>query len=60
MKFLHDLVNKVKPNFMPGGKLSFLEFTFDAFETFLFVPDKTTKKGAHIRDTMDCTKTNYN
>ncbi len=53
MQFLHDIINKVKPNFVKGGKLEFLEFTFDAFETFLFVPNKTTQKGAHIRDCMD-------
>ncbi len=31
--------------------------TFDAFETFLFVPDKVTQRGAHIRDSIDMKRT---
>lgn len=31
--------------------------TFDAFETFLFVPDKVTVKGSHIRDSIDMKRT---
>ena len=50
---LRKLVDNIKPTFMEGGKLSFLASTFDAFETFLFVPNITTKKGAHIRDCND-------
>jgi len=34
-----------------------LHSTFDAFETFLFVPDKVTSKGAHIRDSIDMKRT---
>ncbi len=53
MSGLRKLVDKMKPTFSEGGKLSFLGSTFDAFETFLFVPDTTTSKGAHIRDCND-------
>ena len=53
MKGLLNLVNRLKPTFSKGGKLGFLHSTFDAFETFLFVPDTVTKKGAHIRDSID-------
>lgn len=53
MKGLLNLVNKLKPTFSKGGKLGFLHSTFDAFETFLFVPDTVTKKGAHIRDSIE-------
>lgn len=59
MKFLRDTLDKIKPNFMKGGKLSFLHSTFDAFETFLFVPNHTTKKGAHIRDGIDLKRTMF-
>ena len=38
MKALRNIVDKLKPTFSKGGKLSFLESTFDGFETFLFVP----------------------
>jgi len=31
--------------------------TFDAFETFLFVPDRVTSHGAHIRDAIDMKRT---
>ncbi len=47
----------MKPTFMKGGKLSFLESTFDAVETLLFVPNTTTKHGAHIRDCIDTKRT---
>lgn len=54
---LRKLVDNIKPTFVEGGKLSFLASTFDAFETFLFVPNITTKKGAHIRDCNDIKRT---
>ena len=54
---LRKIVDKMKPTFSKGGKLSFLESTFDAFETFLFVPNTTTSKGAHIRDCNDMKRT---
>jgi len=54
---LRNFVDKIKPNFEKGGKFSFLQSTFDAFETFLFVPNKVTHKGAHIRDSIDMKRT---
>ena len=57
MKGLRKLVDKIKPTFSEGGKFGFLASTFDAFETFLFVPDTTTSKGAHIRDCNDMKRT---
>ncbi len=57
MKGLRKIVDNVKPTFTEGGKLSFLASFFDAFETFLFVPNTTTKKGAHIRDCNDLKRT---
>ncbi len=57
MKGLRKLVDQLKPTFMKGGKLSFLESTFDGFETFLFVPNTTTQRGAHIRDCNDSKRT---
>ena len=53
MKALLNLVEKIKPTFSKGGKLGFLHSTFDAFETFLFVPNTVTKSGSHIRDCVD-------
>ncbi|MDC0468058.1 NADH:ubiquinone reductase (Na(+)-transporting) subunit B [Bacteroidia bacterium] len=59
MKFLRDQIDKIKPAFSEGGKLSFLHSTFDAFETFLFVPNHTTQNGAHIRDGIDLKRTMF-
>ena len=53
MSGLRNLVDKIKPSFEKGGKLGFLHSTFDAFETFLFVPNTVTLKGAHVRDSVD-------
>ncbi len=57
MSKLRKYVDKIKPNFQKGGKFAKLESTFDAFETFLFVPNKTTQKGSHIRDSIDMKRT---
>ena len=57
MKVLKKLVDNIKPTFSKGGKLGFLHSTFDAFETFLFVPDHVTKKGVHVRDSIDLKRT---
>ena len=43
-------MNKI---FEKGGKLAFLRSTVDAFETFLRVPPTVTRKGTHIKDSVD-------
>ena len=53
MNGLRNFVDKIKPTFEKGGKLGFLHSTFDAFETFLFVPNTVTRKGSHVRDCVD-------
>ncbi|TDD74687.1 NADH:ubiquinone reductase (Na(+)-transporting) subunit B [Flavobacterium caseinilyticum] len=58
MKPLRKLLTNIKPNFEKGGKLEKFYPAFDAFETFLFVPDHTTaSKGAHVRDSIDLKRT---
>ncbi len=57
MSALRNIVDKIKPNFEKGGRFEYLHSSFDAFETFLFVPDKTTKSGSHIRDHIDMKRT---
>lgn len=57
MKALRKQLDKIKPQFQKGGKFEKLHSTFDAFETFLFVPDKTTSLGSHIRDSIDMKRT---
>lgn len=58
MKPLRKLLNTIKPNFEKGGKLENFYPAFNAFETFLFVPDHTTaSKGTHVRDAIDLKRT---
>jgi Na+-transporting NADH:ubiquinone oxidoreductase subunit B len=58
LKPLRNLLNNLKPNFEKGGKLEKFYPAFDAFETFLFVPNHTTKsKGTHVRDAIDLKRT---
>ena len=57
MKSLRKLLDNIKPQFQKGGKFEKFHSTFDAFETFLFVPDKVTITGSHIRDAMDMKRT---
>jgi len=57
MKGLRRFLDKIKPNFEKGGKFAKLRSTFDAFETFLFVPNKVTFAGSHIRDAVDLKRT---
>ncbi|MBR6252085.1 MAG: NADH:ubiquinone reductase (Na(+)-transporting) subunit B [Bacteroidales bacterium] len=54
MKALRNYIDKVKPNFMPGGKYEKLRSTFGGFETFLFTPNTTNQPGGvHVRDAVD-------
>jgi len=57
MKGLRRYIDKIKPHFEKGGKFEKLESTFEAFETLLFVPDKVTTSGTHIRDAVDMKRT---
>ena len=57
MKALRNFLDKIKPQVEPGGKFSKLRSTFDAFETFLFVPNRVTSIGSHIRDANDSKRT---
>ena len=57
MNGLRKYLDKIKPNFEKGGKLSALWSTFEGFETFLFVPNTTSKRGVHIHDANDSKRT---
>ena len=57
MNFFKNILSKVKPHFESGGKLEKFYPAYDAFETFLFVPDHTTHAGSHIRDSIDLKRT---
>ena len=53
MNVIRKILNDLKPTFSEGGKFPWLHSTFDAFETFFFVPNTVTKKGTHIKDCND-------
>ncbi len=57
MKGLRKFLDNIKPQFSKGGRFAWLHSTFDAFETFLFVPNTTSKSGVHVRDAMDLKRT---
>ncbi|MGL5705502.1 MAG: NADH:ubiquinone reductase (Na(+)-transporting) subunit B [Tannerellaceae bacterium] len=57
MKALRNYIDKIKPNFEKGGKLSMFHSVFDGVETFLFVPNTTSKSGVHIHDSIDSKRT---
>jgi Na+-transporting NADH:ubiquinone oxidoreductase subunit B len=53
LKTLRKLLDKLKPTFSEGGRLSALHSVFEGFEAFLFVPATTSKSGVHIHDSID-------
>lgn len=53
MNALRKYIDSIKPNFEKGGKLSALRSVFDGFETFLFVPNTTSKTGVNVHDAID-------
>lgn len=50
---LRKYIDKIKPQFEPGGKFSAFQSVFDGFETFLYVPNTTSKSGVSIHDAID-------
>lgn len=53
MSFLRNYLNRIKPNFEEGGKLHALRSLYDGFDTFLYVPNTTSKTGTNIHDSID-------
>ncbi|MDR2510992.1 MAG: NADH:ubiquinone reductase (Na(+)-transporting) subunit B [Bacteroidales bacterium] len=50
---LRKFFDRIKPKLEKGKSLHFLKSTVEAFESFAFVPDKVTKMGSHVRDSID-------
>jgi len=57
MKPLRRFLDKIKPQFEKGGRFEKLHSVFDGFETFLYVPNTTSKNGVHIHDVIDLKRT---
>ena len=50
---IKNFLDKIRPNFEEGGKLSAFRSVFDGMETFLLVPNTTSKYGVSIHDAID-------
>ena len=50
---LRKFLDRIKPHFEEGGRLKAFHSVFDGFETFLYVPNKTSKVGVSIHDAID-------
>jgi len=57
MKFLRKKLDNLRHPFRKGGKWEKFAPAINAFDTFLFVPNHTTFKGSHIRDSVDLKRT---
>ena len=57
MNSLRKKLDKLKPHFTEGGRFAKLRSVFEGFESFMYVPNKVTYKGSHIRDSLDLKRT---
>ncbi|GAB6012119.1 NADH:ubiquinone reductase (Na(+)-transporting) subunit B [Viscerimonas tarda] len=57
MKSLRKTLDKIRPDFEKGGRFEKLHSFYDAIDTFLFIPGKTSKSGVHIHDAADSKRT---
>lgn len=50
---IRKYLDKIRPNFEEGGRLSAFRSVYDGFDTFLYVPRTTSKTGTSIHDAID-------
>lgn len=53
MSALRNYLNKIKPHFEEGGKWHAFRSVYDGMDTFLYVPNATSKCGTNIHDAID-------
>jgi Na+-transporting NADH:ubiquinone oxidoreductase subunit B len=53
MEWIRQKLDKFKEPFGKGNKLEKYAPAWNAIDTFLFTPNHTTQKGAHVRDAVD-------
>lgn len=53
MSLLRNYLDKIRPKFEEGGKLHAFKSIYDGMDTFLYVPNETSKCGTHIHDAID-------
>ena len=59
MSRLRNIVDNLRPTFAKDGKLKMFHSTFDALDTFLYVPGHPTTEGTHIKDGVDLKRTMF-
>jgi Na+-transporting NADH:ubiquinone oxidoreductase subunit B len=57
MKFLREKIDQIRKPFNKGEKFEKFAPAINALDTFLYVPNHTTKHGSHIRDAVDLKRT---
>jgi len=57
MEWIRQRLDKIKEPFSKGKKYEKYAPAVNALDTFLFTPNHTTQKGAHIRDAVDLKRT---
>tara|TARA_A200000113_G_scaffold136111_1_gene122408 strand:- start:2908 stop:4065 length:1158 start_codon:yes stop_codon:yes gene_type:complete len=57
MEFIRKRLDNIRKPFNKGEKFERFAPAVNAFDTFLFVPNHTTKTGSHIRDAVDLKRT---
>lgn len=50
---IKQIFDKLRPNFEEGGKLKAFRSVFDGMETFMLVPNTTSKVGVSVHDAID-------
>jgi Na+-transporting NADH:ubiquinone oxidoreductase subunit B len=53
VRLLEDILDRIRPSFINGGKLAFFYPLFEAMETFALTPSTVTTGKTHIRDYLD-------
>ncbi len=50
---MKKIFDKIRPHFEEGGKLSAFRSVFDGMETFMLVPNETSRTGVSVHDAID-------
>src|SRR5574344_558988 len=53
MSSIKKLMDNIKPSFEEGGKMHAFRSVYEGFESFLYVPNTTSKNGVSIHDAID-------
>ena len=53
MKVLRNLLDKLEPHFLSGGKLERLYPLYEAADSFIYTPGEITLGAPHVRDSID-------